>query len=254
MGYTKHYIPLECNPDLFSQLIHKLGVSTKLVFQDVISLDLDMLAFVPRPVLALILVFPTSEAYEKEKALEESTMEDYDGKGEMEDVIWFKQTINNACGFYGILHAICNGEARNMIGDRHYVHHNILLTKLTAPDSTMARILPDCLNLGPADRAKVIERSEEIESAYRTTALQGDSEVPVNAEDEVDFHYVCFVKSSKEGHLYELDGDRKGPIDRGILEAGEDVLSGRGLSIIQNFISREKGANINFGLLALVPT
>lgn len=117
MVYTKHYIPLECNPDLFTQLIHKLGVSSNLIFQDVLSLDPDMLAFVPRPVLALILVFPTSEAYEKEKTIDESVREDYRGRGEMEDVTWFRQTINNACGFYGILHAICNGEAREMIGN-----------------------------------------------------------------------------------------------------------------------------------------
>ena len=116
MGYTKHYIPLECNPDLFTELIHNLGVSSSLVFQDVLSLDPDMLAFVPRPVLALILVFPTSDTYEKDKALEESAREDHDARGETEDVVWFKQTINNACGFYGIIHAICNGEARQMIG------------------------------------------------------------------------------------------------------------------------------------------
>ena len=116
MGYTKHYIPLECNPDLFTHLLHELGVSSDLIFQDVLSLDPNMLAFVPRPVLALILVFPTSDVYEKEKAIEEYARKDYEGKGETEDVIWFKQTINNACGFYGILHAICNGEAKEMIG------------------------------------------------------------------------------------------------------------------------------------------
>lgn len=125
--------------------------------------------------------------------------------------------------------------------------------KLIAPDSTIARILSSCVPLGPADRAKVIEDSEEIESAYRTAALQGDSDVPENPEDEVDFHYVCFVKSSRTGHLYELDGDRKGPVDHGSLKAGEDILSGGALSIIQNFISREKGTNVNFSLLALVP-
>lgn len=117
----------------------------------------------------------------------------------------------------------------------------------------MARILSSCVPLAPAGRAKIIEDSEEIESAYRTAALQGDSNVPENAEDEVDFHYVCFVKSSKTGHLYELDGDRKGPVDHGILEPGEDILSGRALSVVQNFIRREKGANVNFSLLALVP-
>ena len=76
--------------------------------------------------------------------------------------------------------------------------------------------------------------------------------MPENADDEVGFHYVCFVKTSKPGHLYELDGDRKGPVDHGILKAGEDVLSGRALSIIENFISREKGQSVNFSLLALV--
>jgi hypothetical protein len=29
--------------------------------------------------------------------------------------MWFKQTINNACGLYSILHAVCNGEARKYI-------------------------------------------------------------------------------------------------------------------------------------------
>ena len=117
----------------------------------------------------------------------------------------------------------------------------------------MGRILSSCVPLAPAERAKVIEDSEEIESAYRAAALQGDSDVPENAEDEVDFHYVCFVKSSKTGHLYELDGDRKGPVDHGRLNAGGDVLSGGALKIIQKYIHRENGANVNFSLLALVP-
>ena len=76
--------------------------------------------------------------------------------------------------------------------------------------------------------------------------------MPENAEDEVDFHYVCFVKSSKTGHLYELDGDRKGPVDHGSLGPGENILSSGALSIIQNFIGRENGQNVNFSLLALV--
>ena len=116
----------------------------------------------------------------------------------------------------------------------------------------MAPILSSCIPLAPADRSKVIEDSEEIESAYRTTALQGDSDVPENAEDEVDFHYVCFVKSSKTGHLYELDGDRKGPVDDGILQMDEDILSGGALSIIQKFYRPREWAECQFSLLALV--
>jgi ubiquitin carboxyl-terminal hydrolase L3 len=113
----KHYVPLESNPEIFTRLIHRLGV-TGLGFQDVFSLDdPDILAMVPRPVLALILVFPTSEAYEKQIAEEESARLVYAGSGPGEDVIWFKQTIHNACGLYGILHAISNGRARHFISE-----------------------------------------------------------------------------------------------------------------------------------------
>ena len=84
------------------------------------------------------------------------------------------------------------------------MHSGVELIKFIVPESTMAQIIFSRIPLAPDDRAKAIEDSEEIESAYRIAALQGDSEVPENAEDEVDFHYdyVCFVKSSKTGHLY----------------------------------------------------
>ncbi len=117
MAYTKHYIPLEANPVLFTQLIHQLGVSPSLEFQDVLSIDdSDLLGIIPRPVLALILIFPTSDVYEEQKAVQDAKEEEYKGYGEEEVVVWYKQTINNACGLYGILHAISNGEARNWIG------------------------------------------------------------------------------------------------------------------------------------------
>src|SRR5204863_7080275 len=114
--YRKHYIPLESNPKLFTQLIHQLGISTRLAFQDVLSLsDPDLLASIPRPALALILIFPTTDAYEQQKTLEETPRNGYEGCGEGEPVIWFRQTINNACGLYSILHAISNGASRDFI-------------------------------------------------------------------------------------------------------------------------------------------
>ena len=115
--WRKHFIPLESNPDVFTELIHKLGVSKSLCFQDVLSLDEpELLAFLPRPAHALVLVFPTSPAYLKRHAEAVNKYGVYHGAGEGEDVVWFKQTINNACGLYAILHAINNGEARDFVG------------------------------------------------------------------------------------------------------------------------------------------
>lgn len=116
MTYRKHFIPLESNPALFTALIHQLGVSTSLAFHDVLSIeDPELLAFVPRPALALILVFPTSTVYEEHKSKEETSRDDYSRSGDDEHVMWYRQTINNACGLYGILHAISNGDSRHSI-------------------------------------------------------------------------------------------------------------------------------------------
>lgn len=113
----KSFLPLESNPAVFTELIHALGVSEKLVFHDVYSIsDPDLLALVPRPVYALVLVTPAFPEHDAAKAAEEQVREEYTGFGEDEPVVWFKQTIHNACGLYAILHAICNGVPRSYIG------------------------------------------------------------------------------------------------------------------------------------------
>lgn len=237
--YRKHFIPLESNPIVFTDLIHKLGVSQSLAFSDVLSLDdQELLAFVPRPVYALVLVLPDSAAYAKHKAEEESGLVEYAGSGAGEDAVWFKQTINNACGLYAILHAVANGEAREYI----------------AQDSTLGKILEDVIPLAPEGRALALEGSGELERAYAAAATQGDSVAPDNPEDEVDVHYICFVKSARSGHLYRMDGDSKGPVDLGPgVGQDEDLLSEGALGVVREYILREKNQNLRFSLMALGP-
>jgi ubiquitin carboxyl-terminal hydrolase L3 len=63
--HRKHTIPLESNPQDFTELIHKLGVSVTRKFEDVLSLDdPELLAFLPRGANALILVISTTLVYE----------------------------------------------------------------------------------------------------------------------------------------------------------------------------------------------
>lgn len=110
------FIPLEANPQLMTTLIHKLGVSDALEMHDVYSLtDPDLLAFIPRPALALLLVFPVSAVYESQRMAEDSLVDEYKGKGDTEPVLWWPQTIRNACGLMGLLHAVTNGNARGFI-------------------------------------------------------------------------------------------------------------------------------------------
>ncbi|KAI0103790.1 ubiquitin carboxyl-terminal hydrolase, family 1 [Nemania sp. FL0031] len=228
MIYKKHFIPLESDPSLFTQLIHQLGVSTTLSLHDIITLDDDgLLSLVPRPVYAVILVFPTAPDYEARLAVES------DSVATSEDVVWFKQTINNACGLYAILHAVANGPARNHI----------------EPGSHLFRLLEKCASLDPTDCATILENDTELESKYKAVAQMGNTEAPENPEDEVDFHYVCFVKSTSKDNLFLLDGDRNGPVDQGLL-AEDDLLSEKGIRVLKEFIrSHDNGGH--FSLLGL---
>jgi len=98
-------------------LVHKLGLSQTLSFHDVFSIDdSDLLAFVPRPANALLLVFPVSTTYEKYRMEEDAQRPLYEGKGTQEPVIWYRQTIGNACGLMGLLHAVSNGAAKGLVG------------------------------------------------------------------------------------------------------------------------------------------
>ena len=98
-------------------LAHKLGLSPSLAFHDVFGIDdPSLLAFVPRPASALLLVFPVSKTYEEYRRREDEGREEYKGKGEGEKVLWFRQTIGNSCGLMAVLHAAVNGSAREFVG------------------------------------------------------------------------------------------------------------------------------------------
>lgn len=100
-----------------SSLLHDLGLSEQISFHDVFSIDEPaMLDFVPRPALALLLVFPTNDTYEKFRIEEDTGRNEYEGSGADEEVMWYKQTIGNACGLIGLLHAASNGPAKDFIG------------------------------------------------------------------------------------------------------------------------------------------
>ncbi|MCJ1252311.1 ubiquitinyl hydrolase 1 [Lignoscripta atroalba] len=237
-GNMKRFIPIENNPEVMSHLLHQLGLSRTIGFHDVFSIDdPDLLAFVPRPAFALLLVFPVSDTYEKFRAHEDLHKPNYDGSGPDEEVMWFKQTIGNACGLIGLLHGASNGPAKKFID----------------PDSELSQLLQQATPLKPIPRADLLYDSKALESAHQSAASKGDSAAP-SATANIDLHYVCFVKSPQD-NLWELDGRRKGPLNRGKLDPDDDVLSERALELgVRSFLKREEeagGGELRFSLVAL---
>jgi len=257
------FIPLEANPELMTSLLRKLGLSSALQVHDVYSIsEPELLAFIPRPTLALLLVFPVSATYESARLAEDAGVEEYKGKGEAEPVVWWKQTIRNACGLMGLLHAVSNGQARNFIGMLHLNSSYpspylpklqetklITSTKSAEKDTPLSDLLAQSIPLAPTERSALLEKTPALAAAHHEAASQGQTAAP-DAQDDVDLHYVCFVKTD-DGTLWELDGRRKGPIARGNLDANEDVLSEKALLWGPLKFLERGGGDMRFSCVAL---
>ncbi|KAI3337929.1 putative ubiquitin carboxyl-terminal hydrolase [Ustulina deusta] len=228
------FIPLEANPELMTALLRKLGLSSALQVHDVYSItEPELLAFIPRPALALLLVFPVSATYESSRLAEDAGVDEYAGKGPEEPVMWWKQTIRNACGLMGLLHAVSNGPAKGFIEQ----------------DTPLSTLLSQSIPLAPTQRSALLEQTPALATAHHEAASKGQTVAP-DAEDDVDLHYVCFVKTD-DGTLWELDGRRKGPIARGQLATDEDVLSEKALLWGPLKFLERGGGDMRFSCVAL---
>ena len=224
-----------------NQLAYQLGLSQDLAFYDVYSLiEPDLLALIPRPVYSLLVIIPMSEAWNKDRQEEDGPKQMYSGAGPDEPVVWFKQTIGNACGSIGLLHSVLNGGAEDYI----------------KAGSDLEKILQDAIPLHWAERANMLSDSEPFEVAHEAAAKLGDTAPPtLEAADRLYQHFVTFVKT-KDGNLWELEGSRKGPLNRGALTEEEDALSPRALELgLGRLIEMERnsGGDLRFSCIALAP-
>ena len=124
-----------------------------------------------------------------------------------------------------------------------------------APLTDLANLITNATPLDPSARARLLETSPNIAQAHASAAAGGDTAAPP-AEDSIDTHYVGFIKSA-ENHLWELDGRRKGPLNRGRLDDEDDVLAEKALDLgVRRFLKREmegQGGDVRFSLMALAP-
>ena len=227
----------ENNPEVMAGLATKLGLSPELQFYDVYSLDEpELLSHIPRPALALLVIIPLTPAWDRDRRAEDAGKGDYVGCGPGEPVLWFKQTIGNACGSIGLLHCVLNKPASDFI----------------RPGSDLAAIRHRALPLQMKERADMLYHCEPFERAHKSFENAGDTPVPAG-QDHAGQHFVAFVKAG--GELWELEGGRKGPLKRGSLGQDEDVLSPRALKLgLGRIIKLERdngGEDLRFSCIAL---
>ncbi|KAH7159785.1 hypothetical protein B0J13DRAFT_113025 [Dactylonectria estremocensis] len=232
---------LENNPDVMNELAQRLGLSSDLAFHDVYSLDdPSLLAMIPRPVHALLVIIPMTDTWKRERDAENEQTEWYGGAGPEEPVIWFRQTIIQGCGLIGFLHCALNG---------------VPATKII-PDSPLAKLREEAIPLKLKERAELLSESDTIYEASQAVAVKGDTApLDQDAHEGLGQHFVAFVKG-RDGNLWELEGSRKGPIRRGALTEERDVLSEEALQLgLKRVIELQKAKDedLRFSCIALAP-
>ncbi|KAH9612639.1 hypothetical protein KSS87_012953 [Heliosperma pusillum] len=223
---------------------------------DVYGLDEELLAMVPQPVLAVLFLYPLTTESEAERVKQDSVDKEYNKK-----VYFTKQTVGNACGTVGLLHAIGNVTSEIKLPD---VSGAVILTKFFKPktvyfsevssyvslekfiigreDSFLDRFYKATADMNPTERALFLEKDTEMESAHSVAATAGDTV----ASDNVDTHFICF--SCVDGELYELDGRRARPVSHG--PSSPETLLQDAAKVIKGIIQKNPNS-MNFNVIAI---
>ena len=223
------WVPLEANPELFTAWCERLGLDTqRYAFHDVFGLDEELLAMVPQPVQAVLFLFPITPDVERRREVEDAVTE----APPHSELLWFKQTIGNACGTIGLLHAVANSAAADAV----------------RADMPLAHLLAQARTLSPEARTQLLADSEALRAAHAATAQEGQTAAP-DAHADVDLHFVALVRGP-HGELVELDGRRRGPVERG--SCGESLLQSAAHFVQQHYMAADPD-QVHFNLIALGP-
>ncbi|XP_076321721.1 ubiquitin carboxyl-terminal hydrolase isozyme L3-like [Tachypleus tridentatus] len=218
------WLPLESNPDVMNKFIHELGVPKDWSVVDLVGLDDELLATVPSPVLAVLLLYPSRKQNEAGVEMAKAS-----GQSVSDQVYFLQQTIRNACGTVALLNAIANSADHIKLGN----------------GSTIAKFLNETKSLSPEERGKHLEQEESISAIHEMSAREGQTQTPC-IDDEVDFRFMTLVEV--DGNLYELDGRKSLPVNHG--PTSRENLLKDAASVCRKFIERDP-ENVRFHVLAL---
>jgi ubiquitin carboxyl-terminal hydrolase L3 len=228
---SKKWLPLESNPEVIASFAHTLGLPADIGFHDVFGFEPDLLAMVPQPVHAVLLLFPITDTSEKARA-DEAVRIEREGQTVSKDVYYTRQTIGNACGTIGVLHAVGNN-----------LHQYPEMPK----ECYFSEFFQNTKAMTPDERAAYLENDDSLETAHAGAVAAGETACPT-LEEDINLHFVALVHV--DGGLYELDGRKQTPVYHGVTSS--ETLLQDSVPVIQEFIKNAEG-NVNFNAIAMAP-
>jgi ubiquitin carboxyl-terminal hydrolase L3 len=235
-GTNPHWLPLESNPDVLNAFVHRTGLPTAWEWCDVFGLDEELLAMVPRPCVAICLLFPSKNISRPRRQEYKSIALEGNGKLVADDTfyLWQIEAFGNACGSIAAVHSVAA---------------NYLQGTFELQPGPLKTFIDDCKGAHPGEIGVKLADAKDLHEVSETSAEGGATETP-DREDDTDNHFIAFVKQGND--LYEMDGCIGYPINHG--PTTEDKFLSDAVKVIKDeFISRDP-ENPHFSLLALCKT
>lgn len=220
-------MPLESNPAVMNKFLGSMGVPSSWAINDVLGMDEELLAMVPQPVAAVILLYPINDINETFKAEQEESIE-ASGQEVSDKVYFMQQFVGNACGTVALIHAIANNT-----------------DTISLSDGALKTFLEKTESMNPEDRGHSLEEDEGISQAHEASAQEGQSAM-VDRDTQLDTHFIAFVHV--DGKLYELDGRKKFAINHG--DTSPETLLKDSAAVCKQCIERDP-TEMRYAVVAL---
>jgi len=222
MSDAGNWCLIESDPGVFTELIHKFGV-TGLQVEELWSLDKENFAEL-KPVHGLVFLFKWTPDNDPAGSVVQDSR--------LDSIFFARQVINNACATQAIMSVLMNIEDSGV-----------------SLGTTLQEFKEFCAALDPETKGLALSNSDQIRSVHNSFARQTLFEFDSKKADKDDdvFHFVSFVPIN--GRIYELDGLKTGPVDHG--PAGEDWTDAV-RPVIEARMMKYTQGEIHFNLMAVI--
>eukprot|EP00929_Paragymnodinium_shiwhaense_P042158 TRINITY_DN21867_c0_g3_i1.p1 TRINITY_DN21867_c0_g3~~TRINITY_DN21867_c0_g3_i1.p1 ORF type:complete len:320 (+),score=26.45 TRINITY_DN21867_c0_g3_i1:112-1071(+) len=245
---ASQWLPLESNPEIFSNFCHKIGLARAWEFVDVLSLDQSsgLLGrdFLPRPCAGLIFLFPcTRNIYAARQEERDQLMQKLSGKDMSGAAARIKRdafhitqvaSFGNACGTVAAVHLLTNlASGAEEIAPQVLVGASTAVPAAgTGQESSILRFRNANASLSPHARGQALVQASEFKAHSDRAAVHVAAQTSCPSRDgpALDHHYCAFVPFKLEAdsenglaqyHLIELDGTKVAPVDHGPFATSE---------------------------------
>lgn len=214
--------PLESDPEIFNNYLHKLGLSEGYIFGELFGLDEEMFCMVEGTPVSIIVNYERAEnkkTYKDDDKLDSSKVPFY---------MLQQGSLDNACGVIAALHSIGNNKIELNTG------------------SILERFYKEAAGKTPKEICSLLENMTDFKEAHKSYSQEGQSRT-CDEQSQVKNHFVCFTQVGDQ--LVEFDGVLGTPviIDKGLKEG--DLLSKSAAEIKRRL--QEKNITENLSVIYL---